>query len=271
MVLIVFIGDWITPATFVVGVAYEAPVVFAALKGTRRLTVLTVIYGSLGIVIGWYVDLWQAGFQFDETRIDNRLLSLLSLWVVGWLAMETQRNAERVKATDAERASRREDAIAHAMERVKAASSPEGTVRAIAGEAPSMLGAASTVWCSTEPDGASWVATGASSDARALCVKASLAFDNLLRRLASGGCVAVVGGDESLDHLLGEPLGFERALAIPVGDGSKIVGVVFATADATQVEERALVAAGTFAKLATAAVERAHLVENARDRGSRNV
>jgi GAF domain-containing protein len=69
--------------------------------------------------------------------------------------------------------------------------------------------------------------------------------------------------------LLGEPLGYERALASPVGDGSTIVGVVFAAIDATQVEERAVAAAGTFAKLASAAVEQAHLVEDARDRDGR--
>jgi hypothetical protein len=236
MVLFVFVGDWITPVAVVVGVAYQAPVVFAALKGTRRLTFLTVVYGSLGIAIGWYVDFWQAGSRFDDARIDNRLLSLFSLWVVGWLAMKTQGNAERVKATDADRASRREGAIA---------------------------------WCSTEPDGASWVATRATPDVRALRVTPSTTFDRLLLRIASGGDVAVVGGGESLDHLLGEPLGYERALAIPVGDGSTIVGVVFAAIDATQVEERAVAAAGTFAKLASAAVEQAHLVEDARDRDGR--
>lgn len=269
MVLFVFVGDWITPAAVVVGVAYQAPVVFAALKGTRRLTFLTVVYGSLGIAIGWYVDFWQAGSRFDDARIDNRLLSLFSLWVVGWLAMKTQGNAERVKAADADRASRREGAIAHAMQRVTAASSPVGTVRAITGEAPSMLGSAVAVWCSTEPDGASWVATRATPDVRALRVTPSTTFDRLLLRIASGGDVAVVGGGESLDHLLGEPLGYERALAIPVGDGSTIVGVVFAAIDATQVEERTVAAAGTFAKLASAAVEQAHLVEDARDRDGR--
>jgi hypothetical protein len=252
MVLFVFVGDWITPVAVVVGVAYQAPVVFAALKGTRRLTFLTVVYGSLGIAIGWYVDFWQAGSRF-----------------VGWLAMKTQGNAERVKATDADRASRREGAIAHAMQRVTAASSPVGTVRAITGEAPSMLGSAVAVWCSTEPDGASWVATRATPDVRALRVTPSTTFDRLLLRIASGGDVAVVGGGESLDHLLGEPLGYERALAIPVGDGSTIVGVVFAAIDATQVEERAVAAAGTVAKLASAAVEQAHLVEDARDRDGR--
>ena len=94
LVVFVFLGDWFTPASVVVGLGYEAPVLFAAFKGTKRLTISTLVLSSLGIAFGWLVDLVQASFQFSDERIENRLISLVSLWIVGSLALALHRRVE---------------------------------------------------------------------------------------------------------------------------------------------------------------------------------
>ena len=91
-VLLIFLGDWITPATTVVGLAYEAPVVLAGLRGTPYLTVVVTILGTIGLSLGWFMDLAAASFQFSPERIENRLLSVLSLLIVCCLTLRAQRN-----------------------------------------------------------------------------------------------------------------------------------------------------------------------------------
>ena len=90
LVLLVFIGDWITPATVVVGIAYQVPVVFAGLKGTRRLTIQVTVLGLISLVIGWFMDFAADSFHFSSDRIENRLLSVLTLLVVSCLTLRAQ-------------------------------------------------------------------------------------------------------------------------------------------------------------------------------------
>ena len=91
-VVLIFVGDWITPATTVVGLAYEAPVVLAGLKGTSYLTVQVTLLGVIGLILGWFMDLSAASFHFSSERIENRLLSVLSLLIVSCLTLRAQRS-----------------------------------------------------------------------------------------------------------------------------------------------------------------------------------
>jgi hypothetical protein len=93
LVFLIFVGDWITPATVVVGLAYEAPVVFAGLKGNPLLTIQVTILGTLGLTLGWFMDLAADSFHFSSERIENRLLSILSLMIVSCLSLRAQRNS----------------------------------------------------------------------------------------------------------------------------------------------------------------------------------
>jgi hypothetical protein len=254
MVVLVFIGDWFTPAAVVIALGYEAPVLLAALKGTQRLTISTICLGSFGIALGWFVDLAQASFQYSDTRLANRIFSLISVWIVGYLALLIQRNAERMEAVGAQRALRRESALAAGMDRIIAALSPATTIRALIGEAPRMLEATAAAWCSLERGGASWIMLDGSSEPRALSVEPSATFDALLKEAQSHRSVEVVSAAESIDFLAGKSLGGKEALAIPIGDGSKIVGVVFTAVGAPRSDDRALVEAGNFAKFATTAL-----------------
>ncbi len=92
LVVLIFVGDWITPATTVVGLAYEAPVVFAGLKGTPYLTIQVTLLATFGLALGWLMDLAAASFHFSADRIENRLLSVLSLLIVTCLTLRAQRN-----------------------------------------------------------------------------------------------------------------------------------------------------------------------------------
>jgi hypothetical protein len=101
LVLLIFVGDWITPATVVVGLAYQAPVVFAGLKGTPLLTVQVTLLGAVGLILGWFMDLVADSYHFSSDRIENRLLSVLSLLVVCCLSLRAQRNSVSLPSDDA--------------------------------------------------------------------------------------------------------------------------------------------------------------------------
>jgi hypothetical protein len=71
LVFLTFVGDWITPATVVVGLAYEVPVVFAGLKGTPYLTTAVTLLGVIGLTLGWFMDFAADSFHFSSERIDT--------------------------------------------------------------------------------------------------------------------------------------------------------------------------------------------------------
>jgi len=94
MVIIVFVADWVTPAIVAVGAAYQAPVVFAGFKGTRLLTIQVLVLGMIGLALGWFMDFAADSYQFNADDFENRLLSVVSLLIVGSLTFMVQRNAE---------------------------------------------------------------------------------------------------------------------------------------------------------------------------------
>jgi len=262
MVVFVFIGDWVIPDPVIADIAYEAPVVFAVLQGTQRLTILTMLLGCVGIFLGWYIDLASAGFVVSQLRITNRLLSLVSLLIVGSLALQLQRNAKRAELLDAERALARELAVTAALDRVMATSTPDGTIRAIAGEIPALLETKAAVWCSARPEGPNWEALDGAAGPTALsAVKPSAGFDALMERLSSQRTVQIVKAGESIDYLTGKPQGGECALAIPVPAAAGIEAIVFAAIDGDHVDARTLAVAGNFARIAGTAVHQARFHE----------
>jgi len=95
MVIIVFIADWVTPTMMVVGMAYQAPVVFAGFKGTRLLTIQVLVLSMIGIGFGWFMDFAANSYQFNGDDFENRALSIVSLMIVGSLTLIVQRYAAR--------------------------------------------------------------------------------------------------------------------------------------------------------------------------------
>lgn len=96
MVVLVFVGDWITPDFVEVGSAYQAPVVYAALRGTRLLTLQAIVLGLAGLAIGWFMDFAADSYHFSALRIENRLFSVVSLLIVGSLSLMVRSNMDRV-------------------------------------------------------------------------------------------------------------------------------------------------------------------------------
>jgi len=262
MVVVVFIGDWVLPDSVVADIAYQAPVVFAALRGTQRLTGFTVALGCVGILLGWFVDLANASYHFSEIRIENRLLSLISLLIVGALAQLFLRHAKRARQLEDERALARSIEIASAIDRVMAPLSPEKAIRAVAGVALGLLEATVVVWCPARREGDFWVTREGTSEAKALLdVHPPEGFAELLQRVGSRHSVEVLSAADSIDHLAGKAPGSDVALAIPVGAAADFEGVVFAAVKGEHVDARALAIADNFARFATAAVQQARLVD----------
>jgi len=266
MVVLVFFVDWISPTNVHVDLAYQAPVVFAALKGTRRLTMLAVVLSVVGIALGWLMDLAQANFVFSDVRIENRLFSLITLLIVGSLSFLNQRNAEILAERESARSFRRENALASAADRVMSALARGTIVQAVIAEAPVMLGSAAAVWCAAERGGTSWVALDGASEAIALQVAEPTQFEALVERLIAADSLQVIGAAESIDRLVGGRLGSKDALAIPIRSDSKILGVVLATIQTSPIDERKLVLAGNFARFAGTAMQQAHFATRVANR-----
>jgi hypothetical protein len=269
MVVLVFVADWFTPDSVVVDIAYEAPVVFAALKGSERLTALTLVLGVTGIVLGWFTDLAQASFSLSDVRIENRLISMLSILLVGALAIVIQRNAHRTIALDGERSRRRAATVSAAIDRVMSALAAGNTLEVLTAEAPQLLEAVAVLWCPVRAGGNHWLAMQGESVARILDVSPAPNIQALVRRVSAQDSVEIVDASETIDVLTGRSAGGKDALAISVGASTSNAGVMFAALRSAPDDKVKMKSAAEFARFASTALRQADLLQTpARPTGS---
>ncbi|MBV8299487.1 MAG: hypothetical protein JO083_08080 [Candidatus Eremiobacteraeota bacterium] len=96
LLALVFVADALTPQTFVVAILLDVPIVLAALTQSRRLTAALVIASLIADAVAAFVNAAQAGYRWDAIGIGDRLLSALSIVLVGYLSTAVQERAERV-------------------------------------------------------------------------------------------------------------------------------------------------------------------------------
>ena len=157
LLAVIFVVDALTPQTLVVAILLDVPIVMAALTQSRRLTYALVVAALLADGAAAFVNAAQAGYRWDPIGVGDRLLSMLSIVLVGFLSTAVQERAERVGRLAAQDArARREAALAAAADRVRASLSPELVARAIVREAPRLL----------DGDAAFWYPSGSGDDAR---------------------------------------------------------------------------------------------------------
>ncbi len=258
LLLAAFVADVLTPQTLVVAILFDVPIVLAALTRSRRLTAALVACALAADAAAAFANAAQDGYRWDPIGIGDRLLSMLSIAIVGYLSTAVQERAERVGRLAAQEArARREATLAGVAERIRASLSPELVVRALVREAPRALEAERAFWY---PAGAGELLAGrAGAEAvEVLDERPSPEIASLTHRVAADGRVAVVRPIDPLGRFVLDRLQARSALAIPLSDRGTAFGVLVAASEAAA-DDALVSVAGGFAAIAVDALWQARL------------
>ena len=185
LLLVTFVADALTPQTLVIAILLDVPIVLAALTQSRRLTLALVITALAADVAAGSINAANDGYRWDAISVGDRLLSMLSIILVGYLSTEVQERAERVGRLAAQEArARREATLAAAADRMRASLSPDLVNRAIVREAPHALDASAAFWYPSGNDGESLAARNGVADVEVLDERPSAEIATLIHRVA---------------------------------------------------------------------------------------
>ncbi len=254
-----FAADVLTPQALVIAILFDVPIVLGALTRSRRLIAVLVAGALLADAAAALVNAAHDGYRWEPIVIGDRLLSMLSIALVGYLSTVAQERAERVGRLAAQEArARREATLAAVAERIRASLSPGLVVRAIVREAPGALAAQSAFWYPAA--GGEVLAARAGDDAvEVVDERPAPEIVSLTHRVAEDGLVAAVRAVDPVGRFVLDRLRARSALAIPLADRGTAFGVLIVAAG-TEVPDEAVVSlAKGFAGIAVNALWQARL------------
>jgi signal transduction histidine kinase len=260
LLIATFAVDALTPQTLVIAIVLDVPIVLAALTQSRRLTISLVIAALLADGGAAVINAVRDGDGWRPIGIGDRLLSMLSIVLVGYLSIAVQERAERVGRLAAQEArARREAALAGAADRIRRSLSPDVVSRAIVREASRALGAAQTYWYPARADAEILSGRGSATDVEVLDERPSPEIVSLTHRVAEDGSVSVVLPVDPVGRLALDRLRAGSAIAMPLADNGGAFGVLIAAFGAEHPEETTLQTAREFATVAVNALGQARL------------
>ena len=260
LLIITFVADALTPQSLVIAILLDIPIVLSALTRSRRLTVALVIAALAADAAAGIVNAAHDGYRWDAIGVGNRLLSMLSIVLVGFLSTEVQERAERVGRLAAQEArARREATLAAAAERIRASLSPDLVKRAIVREAPHALDATAAFWYPSRGDDEILAARSGERDVEVLDRRPPPEIATLAHRVAEDRTVTVVRDTDPVGRFVLERLQARSAIAIPLADRGTSFGVLIAASSAETPDENTVQTAHAFATLAVNALGQARL------------
>ena len=260
LLIAVFLIDAITPQTLVIAILLDVPIVLAALTHSRRLTYSLVIVALVADVAAAVIDGAHDAYRWQPVGLADRVLSMISIVLVGYLSTEVQERAERVGRLAAQEArARREAAVSAAAEHVRGSLSPALVTRAIVREVRPLLDAQSAYWYPAATDGETLAVRDGTADVDVIGERGAPEIVSLVHRVAEDGTVATVRGVDPLGRLVLDRLGATSALAIPVAERGTRYGVLIAAFSAHEPDEASISGARDFAGVAVDALEQARL------------
>jgi signal transduction histidine kinase len=261
-----FVVDVLTPQTLVVAILLDVPIVLAALTQSRRLTAALVIAALLADAGAAFLNAARESYHWDPIGVGDRLLSMLSIVLVGFLSTAVQERAERVGRLAAQEArARREASLAAAADRMRASLSPDLVRRAIVREAPRALDGVAAYWYPSGADGEILSARGGATDVDVVDERPPSEIASLTHRVAEDDAIAVVRAVDPVGRFALDRLRARSALAIPLADRGTKFGVLIVTSDADAPDEAVQTARG-FAAIAVNALGQARLFGELADR-----
>jgi signal transduction histidine kinase len=267
LLLAAFAADVFTPQTLVIAILLDVPIVLAALTQSRRLTAALVTAALAADVIAASVNAARDGYRWDAIGVGDRLLSMLSIVLVGYLSTAVQERAERVGRLAAQEArARREATLAAASDRIRASLSPDVVTRAIVREAAPALDGDAALWYPARAGAEMLTARNGTSDVDVLDERPSPEIVSLTHRTAEDRTVSVVREIDPVGRLVLDRLRARSALAIPLADRGTSYGVLIVASSTPEPDDAVVVAARGFAAVAVDALGQAHLFAELADR-----
>ena len=139
--LLLFLLDSLTPQRLVVSILQDVPIALTGLTRNRRLTIVLVLFGILSNVLAEAINARAEGF-ISPVAIANRLFSVVSFLLVGYLALKIQDHAlETGKALSERLRSDRDRKIRSLLEELSREEDPQNLLSRIATHFRSLFGA----------------------------------------------------------------------------------------------------------------------------------
>jgi signal transduction histidine kinase len=267
--LAAFAVDLLTPQLFVAAILLDVPIVLSSLGGSARFRTGLIIAALSCNVVAGYVNGVQAGNHWDAIGIGDRILSALSIAIVGYLSSAVIDNAQRAgRAASQEARARRETQIAAAIERVRASLSTELVLRAIAHESLDLLDATEARFALAGPNATTLVARRGVAQVDVDEERLPPAGISLVQRAADDGDVVAVGSDDALGRLILDTFGGSAMLAIPIAEGDRRFGVLLVLGEHGEKLDELRSVARAYAQQAAGALSQARLFEQLAERNT---
>ena len=267
MLVTAFVIDALTPQTLVIAILLAVPIVLAAMAGSRRLIAVLVVAALAADVAAALIDAARDNYHWDAIGIGDRLLSMLSIVLVGFLSTEVQERAERVGSLAAQQArSRRETALSAAGERIRSSLSLAVVTRAIVREAPPVLDGTAAYWYPATPGEEILAQRDGAREVDVIDERPSPEIVTLTHRAIDDATISVVRAVDPVGRFVLDRVKAPSALALPLHDRGRAYGVLI-VALATDAPDPALLAnASEYAVIATNALAQARLFEELAER-----
>jgi signal transduction histidine kinase len=266
--LAAFAIDLITPQLFVAAILLDVPIVLSSLGGSPSFRLRLILAALAANVIAGYVNGVQDHYHWDSVGIGDRMLSALSIVLVGYLSSAVNENAQRAgRAASQEVRARREVQIADAVERVRASLSTELVLRAIAHESLDLFGAHEARFAVSGPPALTLVARAGDDAVEVDDGRLPPEGSSLVQRALDDGDVVAVQRSDALGRLVLDTFGANELLAIPIVDGERRFGVLLVLSLADRIDELVPVARA-YALQAANALAQARLFEQLAERNS---
>jgi signal transduction histidine kinase len=266
LLVVAFVVDALTPQALVIAILLDVPIVLAALTQSRRLTYSLVVAALAADVTAAFINAAHDGYRWEPIGVGDRLLSALSIVLVGYLSTAVQERAERVGRLAAQEARvRREAALSAAADRVRASLSPDLVTRAIVREAPALLDAGAAFWYPAGEGEILAIRDGA-REVDVADERPPSEIVSLTRRVADDGTVTVVRGVDPVGRFVLDRLQARSAVAIPLDDRGTSFGVLIAASQAESPDDAVVQTARDFASIAVNALSQAHLFDELAER-----
>ncbi len=266
ILIVAFVVDALTPQPLVIAILLDVPIVLAALTRSRRLTAVLVVAALSADVLAAFVDASHDAFRWDPIGVGNRILSLFSIVLVGYLSTAVQERAERVGRLAAQEArARREAALSAAGDRIRASLSLDVVMRAVVREAPGTLQGEGAIWYPAR-DGEILAVREGAGEVDVVDERPAPEIATLIERVTSDGAATVVRAVDPVARFVLDRLGSASALAIPIADRGQSFGVLLVTSHVAEPDESLLALARGYAALAGNALAQGRLFDELAER-----
>jgi len=264
-----FAIDLITPQLFVAAILLDIPIVLSSLGGSATFRLWLIVAALTANTIAGYVNGVQDHYHWDAVGIGDRILSALSIVLVGYLSSTVSETAKRAgRSSSQELRARREVQIGAAIERVRASLSTELVLRAIVREALELFGAADARFALTSGPPMSLVARSDRAEVDVDAGRLPPEVASLVQRALDEGDAVAVRRSDALGRLVLDTFAADDLLAIPIVDGERRYGALLVPGVDPELMDDALDVARSYASQSANALAQARLFEQLAERNT---